>query len=136
MRVPVEKRERKTQSDLFSFCLNNTAKGAQDTSSEDNTTEYPEVEYIAFSSSKLTLYFATPVIKGHGTITPGRKGGVDRAESHYSSPTDSPACPTPSSLWLHLENTGGFAQKPGVSLLASKNTSFFSTQEVLKRHSH
>lgn len=34
------------------------------------------------------------MIKAHGTITPGWKGGADTAENRHSSPTDSPAHPT------------------------------------------
>lgn len=42
-------------------------------SSEDIRAEYPQVEHVASSSSKWTFYFATSVIKAHGTITTDEK---------------------------------------------------------------
>lgn len=97
-------------------------------SSEDIRAEHPQVEHIAFSSSKLPLYFATPVIKAHGTVAPGWKGGgwCSREPSQLTHRLTCTSYSTPSSPWLRLENTGGIAQKPGVSLLlVSKKTLFF-----------
>lgn len=106
-------------------------------SSEDIRAEHPQVEHIAFSPSKLTLYFATRVIKAHGTIAPGWKGGgwCSREPSQLTHRLTCTSYSTPSSPWLRLETTGGIAQKPGVSLLLVSKETFFSTQEALRCHS-
>lgn len=107
-------------------------------SSEDIRAEYPQVKHVAFSSSKCTLYFATPGIKAHGTITPGWKGSADRAENHQSSPTDSPAHPTllPHPCSCTWKTPGELYRNQELFFLSARPLCFFSTQEALRCHTH